>query len=189
MHLTLCVPSSGIKGGDSALVLARPDLQHQLFSTAGALILYSYVGFLFSPLSHLLGACCVSSLAALLRKTRSLQLPIAACQKWLGQKTALLPPVLQKQPNSPSGYYWKRATDGSAARVYCDMTRSCGGVTGGWMRVAELDMTNSKSRCPRGLRLRTDSNKRTCGIDSSSPGCISITFPLQSLGYSKLYHG
>ena len=40
-------------------------------------------------------------------------------------------------PSSPSGYYWVRASNGSAVRVYCDMTRSCGnGVTGGWTRVA-----------------------------------------------------
>ena len=32
---------------------------------------------------------------------------------------------------SPSGYYWVRTSNGSAVRVYCDMTRSCGGVTGG----------------------------------------------------------
>ena len=36
-------------------------------------------------------------------------------------------------PSSPSGYYWVRASNGSAVSVYCDMTRLCGGVTGGWM--------------------------------------------------------
>ena len=40
-------------------------------------------------------------------------------------------------PSSPSGYYWVRASNGSAVRVYCDMTTSCG--DGGWMRVASLD--------------------------------------------------
>jgi hypothetical protein len=64
--------------------------------------------------------------------------------------------------SSPSGYYWVRASNGSAVHVYCDMTRSCGGVTGGWMRVAELDMTNSSHQCPSGLRQRNDSNIRTC---------------------------
>ena len=29
-------------------------------------------------------------------------------------------------PSSPSGYYWVRASNGSAMSVYCDMTRSCG---------------------------------------------------------------
>ena len=54
-------------------------------------------------------------------------------------------------PSSPSGYYWVRASNGSAVSVYCDMTRSCGGVTGGWMRVAELDMTNSSHQCPSAM--------------------------------------
>ena len=63
-------------------------------------------------------------------------------------------------PCNPSGYYWVRASNGSAVRVYCDMTRSCGGVTGGWMRVAELDMTDRSQQCPSGLRQQTDGNKR-----------------------------
>ena len=33
-------------------------------------------------------------------------------------------------PYFPSGYYWVNASNGSAVRVYCDMTRSCGNVTG-----------------------------------------------------------
>ena len=67
-------------------------------------------------------------------------------------------------PSSLSGYYWVRASNGSAVRVYCDMTRSCGGVTGGWVRVAELNMTNSSHQCPSGLMLRTESvsNIRAC---------------------------
>ena len=32
-------------------------------------------------------------------------------------------------PSSPSGYYSGRVSEGSMVRVYCDMTRSCGGVT------------------------------------------------------------
>ena len=45
------------------------------------------------------------------------------------------------QPSS--GYYKIRSSNGSAITAYCDMTRSCGGITGGWMRVAELDMTDT----------------------------------------------
>ena len=87
-------------------------------------------------------------------------------------------------PSSPSGYYLVGASISSAVRVYCDMTRSCGGVTGGWRRVAELDMTNSSHQCPSGLQQRTDSNKRTCGIRSS--GCFSVTFSTATLEYSKV---
>ena len=59
-----------------------------------------------------------------------------------------LPSCAALPPSSLSGYYMIRASNGSAVRVYCDMTRSCGNVTGGWMRVAELDMTNSSHQCP-----------------------------------------
>ena len=51
----------------------------------------------------------------------------------------------------PSGYYWVRASNGSAVRMYCDVTRSCGGVTGGWMRVARLDFNDTSTSCPNGL--------------------------------------
>ena len=57
------------------------------------------------------------------------------------------------------------------------------GVTGGWRRVAELDMTNSSHQCPSGLQQRTDSNKRTCGIPK---GCFSVTFSTATLEYSKV---
>ena len=45
-------------------------------------------------------------------------------------------------------------SDGSAVSAYCDMTLLCGGVTGGWVRVAELDMTNSSHQCPSGMSHR-----------------------------------
>ena len=77
-------------------------------------------------------------------------------------------------PSSPSGYYWVRASNGSAVRVYCDMTRSCGNITKGWVRVAELDMTNSSHQCPSGLTQHNDSNIRTCRRMESSGGCSSV---------------
>ena len=90
-------------------------------------------------------------------------------------------------PSSPSGYYSGRASDGSMVRVYCDMTRSCGGVTGGWMRVAELDMRNSSHQCPSGLRqcYQSGYSLRTCCITSDSPACSSVIFHVPSL-YSKV---
>ena len=89
-------------------------------------------------------------------------------------------------PSSPSGYYWVRASDGSAVRVYCDMTRSCGNITGGWMRVAELDMTNSSHQCPGELRQQTNDDGRTCRIRSTSAGC-SPTIAYSTISeYSKV---
>ena len=74
-------------------------------------------------------------------------------------------------PSSTSGYYWVRASNGSAVSVYCDMTLSCGGVTGGWMRVAELDMTNRSHQCPSGLTEQIDTGKRVCVRIQTSGGC------------------
>ena len=89
-------------------------------------------------------------------------------------------------PSSPSGYYWVRASNGSAVQVYCDMTRSCGGVTGGWVRVAELNMTNSSHQCPSGLTLRTESvsNIRAC-VTASTAGCVSIPIDIP-YSYSRV---
>ena len=89
-------------------------------------------------------------------------------------------------PSFPSGYYWVRASNGSAVSVYCDMTLSCGGVTGGWMRVAELDMTNSSHQCPSGLRDRNDAGYRTCVPNSNSATCSSVTFLVNTFSYSKV---
>ena len=85
-------------------------------------------------------------------------------------------------PSSPSGYYWVRASNGSAVRVYCDMTRSCGDITGGWVRVAELDMTNSSHQCPSGLN---DANIHTYRSMESSDGCSSVMIDIP-YSYSRV---
>ena len=87
----------------------------------------------------------------------------------------------------PSGYYWVRASNGSAVHVYCDMTTSCGEVTEGWMRVAELDMTNSSHQCPSGLKLHVHTDgKRICVPNNDSPTCSSVTFQVNSNYYSDV---
>ena len=85
--------------------------------------------------------------------------------------------------NLQSGYYWIVNTTGPPTRVYCDVTRQCCGSTGGWMRVAYLDMTDPTHHCPPGFRLIT-SPKRTCGRPGS--GCVSTTFQAHGIEYSKV---
>ena len=89
---------------------------------------------------------------------------------------------------SPSGYYWVMTSNGSAVRVYCDMTRSCGGVTGGWVRVAYLDKTDSSQNgiCPSGLKEEIFLLKHTCIRDDTSAGCSSVRFTTHDLNYSKV---
>ena len=79
-----------------------------------------------------------------------------------------------------------RASNGSAVRVYCDVTRSCGGVTEGWMRVARLDFSNTSTSCPSGLRERVDSGIHTCGIESSGAACPSVMFSTSGVEYTKV---
>ena len=87
-------------------------------------------------------------------------------------------------PNSfPSGYYWLLASNGSSLKRYCDMTRTCKGVSGGWMRVASLDMRLSSSECPSGL---CDTNSpRTCRRCRSTGDVLSETYSV-GVPYSRV---
>ena len=82
--------------------------------------------------------------------------------------------------------YWLKNFDGSAVRMYCNMTLTCKGVGGGWMQVAKLDMTNSSHQCPPGMRLRTDLPKRVCGINLNNQGYSSTTFDTHGIKYNQV---
>ena len=89
-------------------------------------------------------------------------------------------------PFSPSGYYWISASNGSAVRVYCDMTRLCGGVTGVWTRVAYFNRTASSQQCfNQGLIPQTLSGELTCAITNDDAGCSSVNYTT-FLPYSKI---
>ena len=84
--------------------------------------------------------------------------------------------------DSLSGHYWIQHTGtGYANLEYCDMTRTCCNSTGGWMRVAHLNFTDTNQKCPSGFRLIT-SPKRTCGTPGNS--YVSSTFPLNGVKYT-----
>ena len=94
--------------------------------------------------------------------------------------------ILEYTPNTLSGYYWLRASNGSAVELFCDMTRTCGGVTGGWMKVAELDMTNTAHQCPSPLSAQLQSGKRLCARNVDASGCSSVNYPTQGIGYTEV---
>ncbi len=94
--------------------------------------------------------------------------------------------ILDYNNQSLSGYYWVQNSMGYSYRVYCDMTRTCGGVTGGWMKVAELDMTDNSNQCPSTLTQRINSNKRTCVINSNSASCAPVIYSIDAVRYSKV---
>ena len=96
----------------------------------------------------------------------------------------LVPSCKMIPQDSPSGNYWIQNTDtGYASLEYCDMNRTCCNSTGGWMRVAYLDMTNPSHYCPTGFR-NIDTPKRTCGRLGS--GCYSVIYALDKLSYSRV---
>ena len=94
--------------------------------------------------------------------------------------------ILRNNADSPSDYYWLRSTNGSAIYAYCDMTLTCKGVSGGWMQVVNLDMTNTSHQCPPGTTLKTNLPKCLCGIGISGLGCSSTFFDLYGIAYSQV---
>ncbi len=86
--------------------------------------------------------------------------------------------------NSSSGNYWiQNAGTGYASLEYCDMSMRCCNRTGGWMRVAHLDMTDPTQHCPTRFR-KINSPKRTCG--SYGSGCYSTSYSVDGISYSRV---
>ena len=88
--------------------------------------------------------------------------------------------------SSPSGNYWIQSTStGYATMEYCHMSPPCScSRPSGWMRVAELDMTDPQEHCPSGFRTIT-SPKRMCAGRYYYRGCSSVTFPVNGVHYSR----
>ena len=94
--------------------------------------------------------------------------------------------VQKFRPLSPSGNYDIRISNGSIINAYCDMSRSCNGNTGGWMRVADIDLTNTSVNCPSNLMQSLSKGLRVCSPPSGSATCASVMFDVYGIGYSKV---
>ena len=89
--------------------------------------------------------------------------------------------IFHDNPSSSSGYLVRSST-GQLTSVYCDMTRTCGNITGGWMRVAELDVNNY----PTGLIPQSFNGRKTCIRSENAPGCTPVLYGLFNIPYSKV---
>ena len=84
---------------------------------------------------------------------------------------------------SPSGYYWIQTNSRPVMQQYCDMSRTCCNSRGGWLRVANLDMTDPHQQCPSGFRS-VSSPRHLCG--RTGPGCTTVTYPVHGVEYSRV---
>ena len=86
----------------------------------------------------------------------------------------------------PSAFYWIRSSSGTAVQVYCDMDRVCG-CTGGWTRVAYLNMTDPSQQCPSAWTQRNSSSEpRKLCARSSRTGCDSVAYSTFGINYSHV---
>ena len=98
--------------------------------------------------------------------------------------------VFRRTPDTASGYYYVQGED-DIELVYCDAVREfpCSGGTGGWMRIANLDMRQSHHTCPGEWQLRTGHyyrGKRLCGRPPHYDGCSSAVFPVFGIPYRQV---
>ena len=74
--------------------------------------------------------------------------------------------LAEQEPDIPSGNYWILNSTQSPVQVFCEMGDvfpASLNVTGGWMRVANLNMTDPDQQCPGNLQLSYTNPIRLCG--------------------------
>ena len=86
-----------------------------------------------------------------------------------------------------SSYYWIRSSNGTAVRVYCDMNRVCGcSSTGGWTRIANLNMSDPSQQCPGAWNLQTYSTAPMRLCVGSHATCVSAMYSTYGISYSQV---
>ncbi|XP_064384847.1 uncharacterized protein LOC135333746 [Halichondria panicea] len=79
--------------------------------------------------------------------------------------------ILDCSPSISSGHFWL-GTEENVVLMFCDMNRTCGGMSGGWLRLIALDMRDENPPCPGNLMLIEESGKRLCTGNSGSSAFI-----------------
>ena len=97
--------------------------------------------------------------------------------------------IATSHPSSPPGYYQLMAPNGTITTEYCPMEcKKCLAIksTGGWRRVAYLNMTDPTHQCPSGFRLFTEPRRCSPGTNDSFKGCASVTYPMHGIQYQRV---
>ena len=83
-----------------------------------------------------------------------------------------------------SGHYDIQILNGSAT-VYCELEKVIKNRKG-FMRVANINMSDPKTDCPDGLSLRRDGDLRTCQRSEQGSDCSSAYFSTSRVQYSRV---
>ena len=110
---------------------------------------------------------------------------------WLGQTRASPVASCSALPAyCPSQYYWVRSSNGTAVQVYCDMNGVCAcSRTGGWTRVARLNMSDPSQQCPHEWNLQTYTSepRRLCGWGNHrASSCLSTIYNTYGISYNHV---
>ena len=92
----------------------------------------------------------------------------------------------ERDPSSPPGYYQLMAPNGTITTEYCPMEcKKCLAIksTGGWRRVAYLNMTDPTHQCPSDFIPFTE--PRRCSSKTNF-GCSSVTYPVHGIQYQRV---
>ena len=92
--------------------------------------------------------------------------------------------LAKQEPDIPSGNYWILNSAQSPVQVFCEMGEvfpASLNVTGGWVRVANLNMTDPNQQCPGNLNQSYTNPIRLCG--SRTDSCDSVTFTTYGVQY------
>ena len=96
--------------------------------------------------------------------------------------------LAERKPDIPSGNYWILNSTQSPVQVFCEMGNVFPAglnVTGSWVRVANLNMTDPDQQCPENLRLSYTNPIRLCGRKTDR-GCDSVTFSTYGVQYQQV---
>lgn len=100
--------------------------------------------------------------------------PITSCQE-----------LTQRNIKYDSKEYWIKPTeDSDPVKVFCNMDVTCGGIEGGWRRIAYLNMSDPTHNCPNEDFTTIDEPIRLCGSDSN--GCIGTTYSTGNIEYTRV---
>ena len=94
--------------------------------------------------------------------------------------------ISELEPQRDSGYYWIQRLTGVVG-VYCEMgNNNTFGESGGWMRIANVDMRKNHPQCPPGLNQNTVEGREICVTPTNTPSCSSTLFNAHGVEYSRV---